>query len=142
MAYRKKTDEREEKKARLKNSTKNRDAERRVQKTMVIIFVIVLIFVVVKGVISFVELKSQQKEVEAKYESLVSEKEELENTLEYINTPEYIEKAARDMLKMVMPGEILYVLKDENGDKPGQSDSIDNDKSDGDNAGNEDVQND
>lgn len=142
MAYRKKTDDRAEKKARLKNSTKNRDAERKIQKTMIIVFVIVLIFVVIKGVISFVELKSQQKEVEAKYESLVSEKEELENTLEYINTPEYIEKAARDMLKMVMPGEILYVLKDENGNTPGENSSSEGGESEGDNTGGEGEQND
>lgn len=123
MAYRKKTDERAEKKARLKKTTRDRDADRRAHKTLIIIFVILLVFVVVKGVFSFVELKAQQKEVEEKYASLVEEKEELENTLEYINTPEYIEKAARDMLKMVMPGEILYVLKDENGDNPAESEA-------------------
>lgn len=113
MAYRKKTDERDKKKERLKKSTRDRDIGYRANKTLIIIFVILLSFVAVKGAISCFELKAQQKEVEQKYASLLSEKEELEETLKYINTPEYVEKTARDMLKMVMPGEILYVLKDE-----------------------------
>lgn len=116
MADRKKTDERKKKKERLKDSTKNRNFEHAAHRLLLIAFVIVLICVVIKGVFSFVDLKAQQREAEEKYENMIAQKQELQETLEYINTPEYIEKTARDMLKMVMPGEILYVLKDSNGE--------------------------
>ena len=116
MADRKKTDERKQKKARLKNTTKNRNNEHAAHRILMMVFVIVFICVVVKGVFSFADLKAQQKEAEEKYENMLAQKQELQETLEYINTPEYVEKTARDMLKMVMPGEILYVLKDSNGE--------------------------
>lgn len=116
MADRRKTDERKEKKARLKDTTKNRNFEHAAHRILMIGFVVVLIFVVAKGIFSFIDLKAQQNEVEEKYANMQAEKKELQETLEYINTPEYIEKTARDMLKMVMPGEILYVLKDGDGE--------------------------
>ncbi|MBQ4340826.1 MAG: septum formation initiator family protein [Firmicutes bacterium] len=114
MADRRKTDERKEKKARLKDTTKNRNFEHAAHRILMIGFVVILIFIVIKGIFSFIDLKAQQNEVEEKYANMLAEKEELQETLVYINTPEYIEKTARDMLKMVMPGEILYVLKDGN----------------------------
>ena len=115
VAQQRKIDQRTMKKARLKKATRDRESENKIQSMITIIFIVLLIFVLVKGITFFAEIKSQQNEVEQKYSDLKAKKIELEEELEYIGTPEYIENAAREKLKMVMPGEILYVLKDSTG---------------------------
>lgn len=82
------------------------------QRLIYVIFAVVLAIVLIRGAVSFHSLKVEQKAVEKKYAQLQEQKAELEQDLKYINTPEYIERTARDMLKMVMPGEILYIMRD------------------------------
>ena len=86
--------------------------EANLMRLIYVIFVVVLAIVLVRGAISFHSLKAEQKAVEQEYAQLQEEKAELEENLKYINTPEYIERTARDMLKMVMPGEVLYIMRD------------------------------
>ena len=86
--------------------------EANLQRLIYVIFAIVMAIVLIRGAISFHSLKAEERAVEEKYTQLQEQKAELEENLKYINTPEYIERTARDTLKMVMPGEILYVLRD------------------------------
>ena len=86
--------------------------EANLQRLIYVIFAIALAIVLIRGAVTFHSLKVEERAVQEKYEQLQEEKAELEQNLKYINTPEYVERAARDMLKMVMPGEILYVLRD------------------------------
>lgn len=85
--------------------------DKRIGRIITIIFVVVLAIVVLRGCISTFQLKSEQAEVEKTYADLQEKKADLEEELKYINTPEYIEQTARDMLKMVKPGEILYIIR-------------------------------
>ncbi len=112
MAHRRKADEKRRKPEKIQKRRQNREAEKKIQHIITVVFVILLIFIIIKGTISFIDLKAQQREAEKTYGDLQDKKAELQETLQYINTPEYIENAAREMLKMVMPGEILYILKD------------------------------
>lgn len=83
------------------------------QKTIFAIFSILLCIILAQGIITCVGLKNQEKSIENEYSQLLQKKADLEENLQYINTPEYVEQSAREMLKMVMPGEVLYVLRDE-----------------------------
>ncbi len=83
------------------------------QKTIFAIFGILLCVILAQGIITCVGLKNQERKIANEYNQLIEKKADLEETLQYINTPEYIEQSAREMLKMVMPGEVLYVLRDE-----------------------------
>ncbi len=121
MAHRRKTDEKSRKEVKTTKKRKNREAEKKIQHIITVVFVILLIFIIIKGTISFIDLKAQQRQTEKTYGELQDKKAELQETLQYINTPEYIENTAREMLKMVMPGEILYILKDSD-DSDGDSD--------------------
>lgn len=104
-----------EKKKELADSEreKRRMAPAKLKRVMLIAFVVLLIIVVLKGVFDIWDLRKQEKEVQNKLEEKLAEKEKLEQQKEYINSEEYIEQAARDMLKMIKPGEILFVLKDD-----------------------------
>ena len=46
-------------------------------------------------------------------QTLVDSISELEDELEYAQTDEYVENAAREELNMIMPGEIRYMGQDE-----------------------------
>ena len=86
--------------------------EANLQRLIYVIFVVALAIVLIRGAVSFHSLKAEERAVEEQYAQLQEEKAELEENLKYINTPEYIERTARDMLKMVMPGEVLYIMRD------------------------------
>lgn len=99
---------------------KTMSPDKRIGRIIIVVFVILLAVVVLKGCVSTLQLKSEQAEVEKTYANLQEKKADLEEELKYINTPEYIEQTARDMLKMVKPGEILYIIKgkEESDDQP------------------------
>ena len=86
--------------------------EANLQRLIYVIFVVALAIVLIRGAVSFHSLKAEERAVDKEYAQLQEQKAELEENLKYINTPEYIERTARDTLKMVMPGEILYVMRD------------------------------
>jgi len=41
---------------------------------------------------------------------LIETRDKLIRELENVNNPEYIEQQARSQLRLVMPGEVLYIL--------------------------------
>jgi len=59
---------------------------------------------------SIVNLKMQENQAIALAEKLQNDKANLQNELKLINTPEYLEQQARLQLKMIKPGELLYVF--------------------------------
>lgn len=48
-------------------------------------------------------------EVRLEQQALVDEISQLEQQIEYVQTDEYVENAARDELGLIMPGEIRYM---------------------------------
>ena len=47
-------------------------------------------------------------------EMLIETRDKLIRELENVNNPEYIEQQARSQLRLVMPGEVLYILPPDN----------------------------
>lgn len=83
-------------------------------------FLYISLFVVVIGILLYQIYVSQIKlqEERTRNEALQNEREELrlqnemqEDRLKLSQTPEYIEKLAREKLKMVKPDEILYYIE-------------------------------
>mgnify|MGYP003309064077 CR=1 FL=1 len=70
----------------------------------------------VKGIFT---LRAEQKALKEENAALLLEKESLEDELKNVSDKEYIEEQARIQLKLIKPGEILYILeedKDNEGD--------------------------
>jgi cell division protein DivIC len=74
--------------------------------TAIVIFLLAFSAVSVKNIIA---LHGEKKELEEENAALKLEKKNLTNELENVHDLEYIEEQARKQLKMVKPGEVLYV---------------------------------
>jgi cell division protein DivIC len=76
-----------------------------------------LIFIVIGAIIgvsayNVITLKMEEAEAQARLDVLMEEKQALEEELALVDSAEYIEQQAREQLRMIMPGEILYVLRE------------------------------
>jgi cell division protein FtsB len=112
----------ERRKRRVVESQKNAETKerrrkaRRRRRLAVGVFVIVglmVIYSVGSSVVNMVELQKERAETEARLAQLQRQKGTLEEELKQVNTDEYVEQQARSELKMVKPGEILYLLTGE-----------------------------
>jgi cell division protein FtsB len=81
----------------------------RIRYTILLLSFLMLIFL---GFSTFtiVSLKMQENQAIALADKLKNDKAKLQNELKLINTSEYLEQQARLQLKMIKPGELLYVF--------------------------------
>jgi len=75
-------------------------------------FAVFLIMVGVIAVSAFniINLKITEAQTLKEQQALLAQKARLERVYSQVNSPEYIEQQARQQLKMIRPGEILYIL--------------------------------
>ena len=66
----------------------------------------------------FVEQRTQIGELEQQVEELAADRERLRQEIERLRDPQYLERLARECLGMVRPGEIAFVVPDEQGRSP------------------------
>lgn len=83
------------------------------RRAVFILFLIVLLSIASVSAWHIYTLKQQALEAERLQQTLLDEKARLELELSRTENKDYIEQQARDQLKMVMPGEILYVMPEE-----------------------------
>lgn len=90
-------------------------AKKKYNRMKLLKLAVILIIVGVFGVSikNIVLLQAENKELKDKQESLVTEKEVLKNELKNVNDKDYIEEQARIQLRMIKPGEIIYILQEE-----------------------------
>ena len=74
-----------------------------------IILGIILIAVGFQG-IKIHSLIQEKEAMEQAHHDLIKEKAKYEEELSNVNSAEYIEQQAREQLKLIMPGEILYIF--------------------------------
>lgn len=82
-----------------------------------IIFTII-VMVVLGGLIGYnahriISLKVDNNRLQTEQEKLIKERDDLKEDAKNVNSLEYIEQQARLKLHLVLPGEILYVLPEE-----------------------------
>lgn len=103
-----------EKKQSLQNpesSLSERKINKKNRKRLIYFFIVLgIIAVIGVSVFHVYMLQKEFEEIEAVNKELNDKKASLQEELENVNNPEYIEQQARDQLRMVMPGEILYIL--------------------------------
>jgi cell division protein FtsB len=77
-----------------------------------------LVLLILAGVyaVRIVALKTNEARVTAEFEAAMDKKARLESELQHIDDPAYIEQQARTRLRMVKPGEIYYVLPENDGE--------------------------
>ena len=128
-AERKKTEERSATAARQKTRGKMAIRRSRNRRRFVVGIVVVLIGVLIGfSLFNIISLKKEQHDVMKQKEELQKEKEQLEKELENINDISNLEEQARDQLRLIKKGELIYVFpeeiteNDENTDQDPDSD--------------------
>jgi cell division protein FtsB len=87
-------------------SKKGRFKKRRIILTLVIIYLIIFFAYQSFQIIS---LKRQEQSQNQRLEELNKTKAEYQAQLDQVNSPDFIERIARENLRMIKPGEILYI---------------------------------
>ena len=99
-----------------------RQAGKKARRRMVYFLIAIFILCIVgASIFNIISLKLTEKRLMNEQQALLEEKDKLETIYSRVNSPEYIEQQARQQLKMIKPGEILYILpdKEEKSDKGG-----------------------
>lgn len=88
----------------------------RVNRIRIVLTVIgiILVTVLALSIKNIFDLRAEQAELERENKLLTTEKKDLKQELKNVNDLEYIEEQARIQLKLIRPGEILYILDEEN----------------------------
>ena len=96
-----------------KSVVTERQAGKKARRRMVY-FLIFLFILCVIGMSAFniISLKITEAKTMKEQQALLDQKAHLERIYSQVNSPEYVEQQARQQLKMIKPGEILYVLPD------------------------------
>lgn len=82
-------------------------------RLLLIAVVVVLIVAIGFSVKNVMDLRAEQTRLKATNASLKDKKAALETELKNVNDTNYIEEQARIQLKLIKPGEVLYVLDDD-----------------------------
>lgn len=91
------------------------------------VIVVILIAVVGMSVKNVFDLRAEQKNLQEENQNLLQQQDALKAELENVNDLEYIEEQARIQLRMIKPGEILFVLdKEQDKDNNDGTDQEDN----------------
>ena len=82
------------------------------RKIMFIAIAVLLVagFVFGRAVYRISELKKEKAQAEAKLEALQEKLDQLEDELTRVTSDEYIEQQARTHLRMIYPGETVYIV--------------------------------
>ena len=116
--------EKEKKTAAMGYSDERHDQRMRKQRNRkrLIFGLIIAVMALVVGYSAYhiVDLKMEQKQLLSEQEQLKKQKKQLQGELDKVNDSEYIEQQARQQLKLIMPGEKLYVLPEEDEQDSGQ----------------------
>ena len=108
------TQSKKKKPANTENPKKKRKKKRLWRRTLIYMGIICIIFLLAGlSVYKIIDLKLEENRLEGQRQELIKEQKKLKEELKNVNDPEYIEQQARKQLKLIMPGETLYVLPDE-----------------------------
>lgn len=113
-----KAENKEEKRDKVTSKRRSsRAAKRRLIYTTIIILIIVVVGASGLNIYNVIKEEKQIKEEQA---ALINQKEKLQYQLDQVDSLEYIEQQARQLLRMIKPGEILYILPEKS--EPAQAD--------------------
>lgn len=85
-------------------------AGRRKKTIVYAVIILCIIAAIGTSIMQIVKLKAEYKEAEQTNQQLQQQKEELEQQVEDSGDKKFIEEEAREQLRMVKPGETVYIV--------------------------------
>jgi cell division protein DivIC len=104
---------REVKRAKRKAAMASGKKRRRKVNKMALALGLVLLVVFGASIRNILSLRAENKKLEKQHKKLTEQRSELKEELKNVNSREYIEKRAREQLRLVNPDEIIFVFPDE-----------------------------
>ena len=107
--------------AKRRRRKKRQDLKIRLIRLAIVFVIVLMLGLSVRNVIV---LRQEQRDLEKANAELAAKKIELQQELKNVNNKNYIEEQARQQLKLIKPGETLFVLGDEKAgaDEDGDTD--------------------
>lgn len=85
----------------------------RIRHFLLLLFVFYFVTTLIFQQLKFMELKREEQKLKASINEALQEREQLEKELSRLNDKSYIEKIAREQLRLVKPGEYIYIISDD-----------------------------
>ena len=85
---------------------------------------IIALALVARSAVLVLNLEVEKKEAEKKLEQATKERDQLKEELDNVYSAEYVEQEARSELRMIYPGETIYILEDSSEEEAPQEDSL------------------
>jgi len=105
---------------KTKSIVTQRQAGKKARRRMVyFVIFLIMIGIIAVSALSIINLKLTEARTMKEQQALMEQRVKLEKIYSQVNSPEYIELQARQQLKMIKPGEILYILPDKNKETTG-----------------------
>lgn len=104
---------REEEKARREKQREEtaKKRARRTRRRMVYTAIVCSILITIGfSAFNIISLTMERRALRQEQEQLIKTRDELQHELENASSPEYIEQQARTHLRLIKPGEVLYIL--------------------------------
>lgn len=101
---------REQEEGRNRSVRASIKAGRRRKKALYAVIILFIIAAIGMSAMNIVKLKAEQREVKEQQQQLLEEKKQLQDQLKQADDPVYVQDAAREVLRMVNPGETIYVM--------------------------------
>lgn len=115
-----KKEKKAEKEARREERQRIADENRAKRvKFAAVVFAVLAVLAIIfgKDFKQIMDLRKQKAEAQAKLDAINEKIAQLEDELSRIQSPEYIIQQARNQLRMIYPGEVLYVVLDDGQNK-------------------------
>lgn len=94
-----------------KERTEKRERKRRIAKRRKLALVIIAVLLITGAALrNFISLKAENRRLRKKNEKLIEQRKELKKELSSVNSEEFIERRAREELRLANPDEILFVF--------------------------------
>ncbi|MGB9812652.1 MAG: FtsB family cell division protein [Thermovenabulum sp.] len=85
----------------------------KIRHILLLLFVFYFISTLIFQQLKLIELKREEENLKASINEALQEKQRLMKEIELLNDKSYIEKIAREQLRLVKPGEFIYVISDD-----------------------------
>jgi len=100
--------------ARIREEKAKKRARKLRRKLVYTGVILVVLITIVFSAGNIISLLHERQQLRNEQEMLIETRDKLIRELENVNNPEYIEQQARSQLRLVMPGEVLYILPPDN----------------------------
>ncbi len=103
----------EEAKEKIKLTSERSKIKNRRRRVIYLVIIGIIVAIIGISALNIIALINERNQLQEQQLQLQKEKDKLENQLKNSNTDEFVEQQARSQLRLIKPGETLYVLPEE-----------------------------